>query len=215
MTDPQTIGRAQITGAILAGGRGRRMGGADKGLMPLHDQAMVEYVIATIAPQVGDLIISANRNQDRYRAYGHPVFGDDDGDFTGPLAGIATALRQAATPYVFIAPCDTPLLPSDLVSRLSSALSAGGCKAATVHDGQQLQPLCALLHRKLLSDLEDFLATGERKAETWLLRQHPAIVDMADQARAFGNINRPDDRRWVETWLRKSDRNTLRSAQDS
>ena len=118
-----SIAREHITGAVLAGGRGQRMQGADKGLVPLHDKPLVAHVLARLEPQVGMTVINANRNIDRYATFGHPVVLDEIGDFAGPLAGVHAVLAYATTRYVVTCPCDVPRLPLDLVARLSSALA--------------------------------------------------------------------------------------------
>ena len=122
--------RGQLTGLILAGGQARRMGGQDKGLIPLAGRPLIAWVIAALAPQVGRILISANRNQAAYAAFGHPVIGDEAGGteltgFQGPLAGIAAAMTRMETPWLLTLPCDAPLAPTDLASRLAAALVHG------------------------------------------------------------------------------------------
>ena len=121
---------AAITGLILAGGRARRMGGEDKGLIPLAGRPLIAWVIDALAPQVGRILISANRNQAAYAAFGHPVIGDEAvgaelAGFQGPLAGIAAAMTRMETPWLLTLPCDAPLAPADLASRLAAALVHG------------------------------------------------------------------------------------------
>ena len=127
--------RDRITGLILAGGRARRMGGQDKGLIPLAGRPLIAWVIEALRPQVGSILISANRNQAAYAAFGYPVIGDEAGGpdltgFQGPLAGIAAAMTLAQTPWLLTLPCDTPLLPADLAARLAAALTAASCTSA-------------------------------------------------------------------------------------
>ena len=119
-----TIARTDITGVVFAGGQGRRMGGVDKGLVELDGRALVAHVIERLAPQVGELVINANQNRDRYAAFGYPVVADVIPDFAGPLAGLHAAMAAATTPYVVTSPCDSPFLPADLVARLALALAA-------------------------------------------------------------------------------------------
>ena len=186
-----------ITGLVLAGGRGSRMGGVDKGLVPWRGRALVDHVIDRLRPQVGSVMVSANRNQDAYRERGVQVLGDASAGFEGPLAGILSGLRAAATPWVAVVPCDAPRLPVDLVARLAAALQ--GTQAAVVQrpqgdGGLRIEPVCCLLNRALADDLEEALARGERRVEPWLARHgRTAIFDRADDAGAFANLNTPDD----------------------
>lgn len=182
----------QVTGVILAGGQGRRLGGADKGLVEYQGKPLVTWVLAALRPQVGPLLISANRNQDRYRVHGVPVIADDLAGFQGPLAGIAAALAAATTPWILTVPCDTPHLPPDLAHRLATALQ-GGRELAVAHDGVGPQPLHALLPVTLAADLGAFLAAGERQARAWQARLRLAQVDFSDRPGAFANFNRLPD----------------------
>ena len=117
-----TIAREDVTGIVLAGGMGRRMGGVDKGLVPLAGRPLVAHVLERLAPQAGAIIVNANQNRDRYAAYGHPVVADEVGGFAGPLAGLHAGMTAATTPYVVTVPCDSPFLPGDLVARLAAGL---------------------------------------------------------------------------------------------
>jgi molybdenum cofactor guanylyltransferase len=198
---PRDYPRAAITGVILAGGRGSRLGGVDKGLVPLAGRPMIAHVIAALRPQVGDLVINANRNQAEYAALGHRVVPDELAGFPGPLAGFLSALRATATPYVLVVPCDAPLLPDDLGARLFVGLAHDRAEIAAAHDGQRLHPVFALLTRDVEQSLADYLETGERKAETWLKRRRLASVDFSDRLEAFANVNRPEDREALERRL--------------
>lgn len=187
------IGREQITGAILAGGRGRRMEGVDKGLMPFRGRPLVTYVIDAIKPQAGSLILNANRHEERYAALGFPVVADHETGFAGPLAGIARVLEQAVTPYVLVVPCDMPFLPPQLAARLSQAMLRNGAQAAVARGAGRLQPLCVLLERSVDEDLRRFRESGDAKAQRWLLGLSHVVVDFPGQAAAFRNINTPAD----------------------
>lgn len=182
----------RVTGVILAGGQGRRMGGLDKGLVEYRGRPLVAQVLAALRPQVGPLLISANRNQDRYRAHGVPVIADDLAGFQGPLAGIAAALAVATTPWILCVPCDTPHLPPDLALRLAAALQ-GDRELAVAHDGVRPHPLHALLPVTLAADLGAFLAAGERQTRAWQARLRLAQVDFSDHPGAFANLNRLPD----------------------
>ena len=182
-----------ITGVILAGGKGQRMGGRDKGLIEFRGKPLIRHVIDIIQPQVADVIISANRHIEEYNKYGFKVFPDQMGDYWGPLAGIASAMRQVETPYLLTVPCDTPFLSKELVDRLSTALMEQHKYLAVAHDGNRLQNTIALIPCRLVDDLVDFLLRGERKTQTWLECHAPAIVDFSDQPSMFVNINTPED----------------------
>lgn len=186
------ITRDSITGAILAGGRGRRMGGADKGLMGYECQALIAHVIDAIRPQVASLIISANRHHREYAAMGLPVVADAEGGFAGPLAGIARVLRELMTPYLLVVPCDMPFLPGDLAPRLAEALARSGTEAAVARGDGHLQPLCILVCREVEDDLRRFRASGDAKVTRWVQGLRHVTVDFPD-AGAFRNINMPAD----------------------
>ncbi len=183
----------RITGVILAGGRGQRMGGEDKGLVPLAGRPMVEHVLAALAPQVDALAISANRNLERYRGYGHSVITDSDPNFQGPLAGMAAALAQATTPLALFVPCDGPRLPADLAARLHAALGPD-TPVAVAHDGERLQPAHALVRTDLARRLAAALPAGERRIAHCLRSLGAVTVDFSDQSAAFANVNTPEER---------------------
>lgn len=196
--------RDDVTGVVLAGGRATRMGGNDKGLVPVNGRPMIEWVIDVLRPQVAEVLINANRNLDRYRAFGYAVIDDGDREFRGPLAGIAAGLRAATSRYAAFAPCDSPLVCSNLVARLHAALSAEGLRIAVAHDGERLQPVFALLECSLLDDLLRYLADGGRKIDRWYDRQGYARADFSDVADSFANINAPDEKKALETRLGRS-----------
>lgn len=191
------IDRGEITGIVLAGGLGRRMSAdrqeVDKGLEPFHGRPMVQHAIERLAPQVGTLLVNANRNLERYRAFGWPVVSDALEGFAGPLAGLHAGMRAARTRYVVTVPCDSPFLPLDLVVRLSAALAAApGVRLAAARTGARSHPVFALMERTLLHDLETFLAGGRRKVDAWHASLPALEVDFADEA-AFRNINTPQE----------------------
>jgi molybdopterin-guanine dinucleotide biosynthesis protein A len=192
---------ACTTGVILAGGRATRMGGRDKGLLPLAGKPMVEWVMAALKPQVVDIIINANRNLDAYAAYGYRVVSDKLHGFCGPLAGIASSMESASTPYIVTTPCDSPLMPLDLAHRLYQALHVNRAEISVAHNGERLQPVFALLTCTLSNSLLEYLKAGERKIDTWYSRHKLAIVDFSDSADAFININTPVEIQAVESRL--------------
>ena len=193
--------REQVTGVILAGGRATRMGGTDKGLVAVNGRPMIAWVLDALRPQVADVLINANRNHDVYGEFGSRVVDDGDSDFRGPLAGIASGMRAARTPWVAVVPCDSPLIHGDLVARLHEAAVASGSRIAAAHDGERLQPVFALLARDLLDDLAGYLDDGERKIDRWYARHGFERVDCSDVAESFANINAPDDKRALEAAL--------------
>lgn len=179
-----------VTGLILAGGEGRRMGGADKGLLDYRGKPLIAHVIERFAPQVGRLLISANRNLDAYRAFGYPVVCDAAAERFGPLAGIAAGLSACTTPWLAVVPCDCPALPVDLVPRLMAGIGARSLAIAATAEGTQ--PTFLLCRRDLLPSVEARLAAGERKLMAWCRAQGAVEVEFPDAA-AFRNLNTPEE----------------------
>ncbi len=197
-----TIDPTQVTGLILAGGLGRRMStdgqGLDKGLQPFQGEPMIARVIERFAPQVGALLINANRNRARYETFGYPVVADAIEGFAGPLAGLHAGLGAARTRYVASVPCDSPFLPLDLVRRLGDALAARRAQVAVARTGPQAHPVFMLVERSVLPGLEGFLAEGQRKIDAWYSGLVLAEVDFEDE-QAFLNINTLAELRQNET----------------
>jgi molybdopterin-guanine dinucleotide biosynthesis protein A len=177
----------KVTGIVLAGGRGSRMGGVDKGLQALRGRPMVEWVLERLGPQVAEVIINANQNLPQYGSYGHRVVADQIAGFAGPLAGLHAGLNAAAHPLVVTVPCDSPFLPPDLVSRLEKALA--GKDLAVAKTGTQPHPVFALMKRQVRESLEAFLASGGRKIDAWYAALKVVEVSFDDEADAFRNIN--------------------------
>lgn len=186
-----TVARADITGLVLAGGQGRRMGSVDKGFVELDGRPLVSHVIARLAPQVATLVINANRSAERYAAYGYPVVPDAIGGFAGPLAGLHAGLAAATTPFVATSPCDSPFLPGDLVARLAGAFDAQAIDIAVARTFAQPHPVFALARRALLPHLAQFLERGGRKIDAWYASLPMVEVAFDDEADAFRNINTP------------------------
>ncbi len=191
------IDSSQVTGVILAGGRGSRMGGADKGLQNFNGLPMALHTLMRLSPQVGEVMINANRNLAAYEAFGVPVWPDVLADYAGPLAGFLTALERCETPWLVTVPCDTPLLPLDLVARLRQAAHDADAEiamaAAREDDGRMHpQPVFCLLRVDLLESLVRFTQSGGRKVDAWTGRHQVAIVPFdrpEDDPRAFFNAN--------------------------
>ncbi|WP_006787228.1 molybdenum cofactor guanylyltransferase MobA [Thiorhodospira sibirica] len=181
-----------ITGIVLAGGLSQRMGGEDKGLRLLAGQPLICYALAQLAPQVDEVVISANRHLAAYQALGYAVVCDDPRFARqGPLSGVLAVMQTRPSPWFALSACDTPMLAGDYVQRLQQQAMAHGVPLACAHDGQSLQPLVAVLHRELLPDLAHYLASGGRKVGQWYARHPYRCVDFADTTEHFVNLNTP------------------------
>ena len=192
-----------VTGLILAGGRGSRMGGVDKGLQAFRGKPMAVHVLDRLAPQADKLAINANQNIDTYRGFGHPVWPDRMEAFPGPLAGLHTGLLECGTTYLATAPCDSPFLPMDLVARLKDALEARGAHVAfaSAGEGESLQAhpvFCLLRVASCLAPLVEYLEGGGRRMEAWMRAQNGIEVRFPD-ASAFRNINTLEELKKLET----------------
>jgi len=189
------IDKKNITAVILAGGKGRRLEGQDKGLVLYKGKTLIKHVIERLQPQVGSIVINANRNQETYADYGYPIISDEMNDFQGPLAGFASAMKMVETDYIVTLPCDGPSLPLDLISRMLSKLNTFhdvSNHIAVAHDGEWLQPVHALIPVALINSLEEFLANGDRKIDLWYDKHELVWVDFSDQPDAFFNINKKE-----------------------
>ncbi len=183
----------QVTGIVLAGGMGRRMGGVDKGLVPFQGRPMVATVIERFRPQVDEMLINANRHEDAYAGYGYRVIPDATTGFAGPLAGFQAGLMAASHEWVATVPCDTPFLPQDLIARLKSALASEDAQLAVAVAGDRPQPVFCLCRRDVLSHLTGFLQQGGRKVDAWHATLKVVEVSFDDEADAFFNINTLQD----------------------
>jgi molybdopterin-guanine dinucleotide biosynthesis protein A len=187
-----------ITGLVLAGGQGRRMGSVDKGLVLLQGEPMARHVIGRLAPQVDEILVNANRNIADYEALGHPVVRDRIDGFAGPLAGLHAGMTRAERPLLVTVPCDSPFLPFDLVARLKAALDAAGADLAVARTHDQPHPVFALVRRSLLPHLTQFLEGGGRKIDAWYASLKAVEVPFDDEADAFRNINTADELKEAE-----------------
>ena len=187
MIDP-----SDITGLVLAGGRGSRMGGVDKGLQPHRGMPLAMHALLRLAPQVGEVMINANRNLAAYESMGAPVWPDALPDYPGPLAGFLAGLEHCETPYLATVPCDSPRFPQDLVARLAERLEADEAEiaiAATREGGElRLQPVFSLMRATVMESLARFTASGQRKIDAWTATLRHVAVEF-DDAGAFVNAN--------------------------
>lgn len=182
-----------VTGLILAGGKGRRMGGLDKGLLQLNHKPLYQLVYECLQQQVDHILISANRHQDQYRQSACPVISDEFDNFQGPLAGILAGLKAIETGYLLVVPCDSPVFPDDLLQRMQMAMDSQSSNLAIAHDGQRLQPLFALISKALQGSLEEYLSTGHRRVSDWFLSENAVIVEFEPDPHQFKNVNTPED----------------------
>ena len=192
----QNISADDITGLFLCGGRGTRMGGADKGLQTFNGLPLAMNALLRLGLQAGHVMINANRNLAAYESMGVPVWPDPMGDFPGPLAGWLAGLERCETPFMVTVPCDTPNFPADLVARLAAALVAEDADiamAATLENGAvQVQPVFCLIKAELMESLVAYLHAGERKIDRWTASHRCATV-VFDDAAAFANANTPQE----------------------
>ncbi len=189
--------RRGVSGVVLAGGQGRRMGSVDKGLVLLHGRPMVQHALERFAPQVDELMINANQNAEKYAAFGFPVIPDEIGGFVGPLAGLHVGLTHATQPLVATVPCDSPFLPADLVGRLLTALKTADAELAVARTFDQPHPVFALVRRSVQPHLTRFLENGGRKIDAWYATLKVIEVAFDDEANAFRNINTVDELRQI------------------
>ncbi len=190
-----------ITAIILAGGRGTRMGGVDKGMQNFNGTPLALHAALRLQIQQGgplaEVMINANRNLAAYEAFGVPVWPDGLADYAGPLAGFLTGLERCETEWLLTVPCDTPLFPLDLAQRLAQSAAQGGAEIAMAsapeEDGQlRAQPVFCLLQRNLLESLVRFTQGGGRKIDQWTAQHKTVLVPFdapGDDTRAFFNAN--------------------------
>jgi molybdopterin-guanine dinucleotide biosynthesis protein A len=195
------IAKQDITGLILAGGRGSRMGGVDKGLQNHLGMPLAMHALMRLSPQVGHLMINANRNLGAYESFGVPVWPDALADYPGPLAGFLAGLEHCETPYLVTVPCDTPNFPENLVSRLAAVLvdhDADIAMASTTGaEGVQVQPVFCLMKATLMESLIRFTQSGQRKIDKWTAEHRCIEVPFDDEA-AFFNANTTDELRQLQ-----------------
>ncbi|MDX1527256.1 MAG: molybdenum cofactor guanylyltransferase MobA [Gammaproteobacteria bacterium] len=205
MSTAATYPIEDVTGVVLAGGRARRMGGHDKGLVEIDGRPMVVFIVEALKAQTATVVVNANRNLERYRELcGCVVVPDTLGEFAGPLAGMAAGMESSQTPFVLTAPCDSPLISRDLGARLFDALEGEDAELAVAHDGKRMQPVFALLRRNLLDSMIAYLRSGESKIDTWYATHRTALADFSDDTSMFLNVNTPEDRLQLESSVLKA-----------
>ncbi|MFW5425972.1 MAG: molybdenum cofactor guanylyltransferase MobA [Methylophagaceae bacterium] len=182
-----------ITGVILSGGKARRMGGQDKGLITFQNKPLIRHVIDTLTPQIDNLIINANRNIELYQNFGYPVISDSLEDFCGPLAGMLSAMQTVDSDYILTAPCDAPMISSRYRQRMVETLLNEQADIAVAYDGKRLQPVFSLIPTRFQNDLAQYLAQGDRKIDLWFEQYKLAVVDFSGEPECFANLNYPDD----------------------
>ena len=185
--------KLNVTGLILAGGAGRRVGDRDKGLISWHGKPLVAHVSNCLKPQVSELLISCNRNFSRYEEFSTQTVADNREEFQGPLAGLEAASPFISHDFLVVVSCDTPHLPKDLVSRLIAPLSGSTSDAPEIsyaHDGVRAQYLCAAMRRDCLTHVTHYLNEGHRAVRDWYKTRHAVTVDFSDCESSFRNYNR-------------------------
>ena len=194
----------KISAIILSGGRATRMNGVDKGLVLLQNKPLIQHVIGRLKPQVGEMLINANREIVHYQAFGLPVIQDEDADFIGPLAGFILGLQHAKHNYVLTVPCDSPLLPLDLADRLNNSMAAARADIAIASSDGDIYPVFCLMKKSVLPSLLAYIVSGERKVSAWQKSLNYIEVDFSDNSQAFTNLNTFDDLADLELKLNKT-----------
>lgn len=186
-----------ITGVVLAGGKARRMGGADKGLLELDGKPLWKHVADNLLSQLETVVVNANRHRNIYQKSGLRVIPDSLADFPGPLAGMLSVFLQEKGDWFLFCPCDTPYIPRDLVTRLKAQRNDSA--VVWVHDGERDHPTIALVNRSVQPLLQDYLQSGERRVMVFMRLAGGHAVDFSDQKDAFVNVNTPEElARWQE-----------------
>jgi molybdenum cofactor guanylyltransferase len=193
--------KMQISAIILSGGRATRMNGVDKGLVLLQKKPLIAHVITRLKPQVDEILINANREIEQYEAFDLPVLQDENNEFIGPLAGFSLGLQHAKHEYVLTVPCDSPLLPLDLVEKLYKGMAETHADISVASSDENAHPVFCLMKKSLLPSLTEYLASGERKVSSWQKSQKYIEVNFSDCAEAFTNLNTFEDLRALELKL--------------
>jgi molybdopterin-guanine dinucleotide biosynthesis protein A len=182
-----------LTVVILAGGRGRRLGGQDKGLLEWRDRPFIEHLLHNIAPLTHKILINANQNIEVYQQYGYPVVSDETPDFAGPLAGMLAALRSVDTPFILTIPCDAPLTSADIIEQFCAVHEEKQQMLYVAGTADGLQPVHAMVSHSLTDNLQQYLANGNRKVQDWMIANDAVVVEFEQQSSKFININTESD----------------------
>ena len=185
--------RSSTTAVVLAGGMGRRMDGVDKGLVEVHGKPMIGYVIETLAENVDNIVINANRNLEEYGRYPVTVVPDSLQGYQGPLAGVEAGLSAAQTDWVFTCPCDSPMQSTELLPHMWNEISATDAEIGVAHDGSRTHPVFLILRRELLESLRRYLGEGQRKIDRWFDNHRLATIDCSQFAQSFVNVNTEEE----------------------
>jgi len=197
--------KKDITGIIIAGGQSKRMQYADKGLTKIHGKPMISYVINSLSKQVNNIIINSNSYIKEYQKFGYPVIADTMDNHQGPLAGIVSVLTVVETPYAMILPCDVPCCPTTLGPQLMNAMQHKNADVCVAHDGRRMQSLIMLLRCSIKTHMESYLASGQRKVETWILNQHYTTADFSQNHQWFFNVNTPDELAHLDKFIEENE----------
>jgi molybdenum cofactor guanylyltransferase len=184
-----------LTLVILAGGRGSRMSGQDKGLLEWQGKPLIEHILKNITPVIKNIIINANRNTEVYQQYGYPVIGDDTEEYAGPLAGMLAALRSANTPYIMTLPCDAPSTAPAMIEQFCDTHEQRQQRLYVAGTDDGLQPVYAMINTSLLDNLAKYLAEGNRKTQSWLKDNNAVVIHFDQRVTSFFNINTEDEYR--------------------
>ena len=192
----------KISAVILSGGRATRMNCVDKGLVTLQQKPLIAHVIARLQPQVDEILINANREIANYQSFGYPVLQDETDDFLGPLAGFLLGLKHAKHDYVLTVPCDSPLLPLDLVEKLLNGMTEALTDIAVASSDGDRHPVFCLMKKTVLPSLQAYIESGERKVSTWQKSLKYVEVDFSDCDDVFVNLNTFEDLAALELKLK-------------
>ncbi|MFA5983319.1 MAG: molybdenum cofactor guanylyltransferase MobA [Methylococcaceae bacterium] len=190
--------QTKVAGAVLAGGLARRMDFFDKGLLEYQGKALVSYALAALAPVVDALFINANRHIEQYQQWGFPVISDTSSSFDGPLAGIYSVMLQTDADILLTLPCDAPLIKSEHMAMLLNACQDKTMEVAVAYDGMRIHPVILAVKTSVISSLQQYLAEGGRKMDTWLRQRHMVEVDFSKTPEIFANINTLSDLSMLE-----------------
>lgn len=187
---PATPAPAPCSVLLLAGGRGQRMGGRDKGLVEWRGRPMIAWLHDLVRPLTDDLIISCNRNAERYRSFADQLVSDAEPDFPGPLAGIRAGLAVARQPWLLVLPCDAPGMDRALLERMRHAVLPD--RPLLLRQGEQWQPLFCLLPASLAPHLERAWQEGQRSPRHIFAQRNPVLLDCAEDDPRLANVNSPE-----------------------